>query len=217
MKIVSANFIKSAVKPSQYPEGTLPEIAFAGKSNVGKSSLINTLTQRKRLAKTSNSPGCTQLINFFNVNDELSLVDLPGYGFAKVPEKVKREWGAMVEAYLKGRHALCLVILILDIRRDPGENDLTMFNWLEFYGVSYLLVLTKTDKLSRQETTRRRQIILHALGRPDVPTILFSARSGKGRDELWQEIGKCVSPVAQIRAPQVSISVGKPDDSQGIP
>ena len=200
MKIISANFIKSAVKPSQYPEGSLPEIAFAGKSNVGKSSLINTLTRRKRLAKTSNSPGCTQLINFFTVNGELSLVDLPGYGFAKVPEKVKREWGAMVEAYLKGRHALCLLIFILDIRRDPGENDLTMFNWLEFYGVSYLLVLTKTDKLSRQETTRRRQIILHALGQPKVPSILFSARTGQGRDELWQEIGKCAGAVAQAKS-----------------
>ncbi|MCG6533619.1 MAG: ribosome biogenesis GTP-binding protein YihA/YsxC [Syntrophales bacterium LBB04] len=190
MKIVSAQFIKSAVLPSQYAETTLPEIAFAGKSNVGKSSLINALTQRKGLAKTSNSPGCTQLINFFIVNDQISLVDLPGYGFAKVPEAVKRNWGPMVEAYLKGRHALRLVVFLLDIRRDPGEHDLTMMRWFEFYRIPYVVVLTKTDKVSKQQVVYRRKIILNALDRPEATTVLFSIKTGAGKEGLWKEIEK---------------------------
>lgn len=190
MKIISANFIKSAVAPLQYPLASLPEIAFAGKSNVGKSALINTLTQRKGLAKTSNSPGCTQLINFFIVNNQLSLVDLPGYGFAKVPVAVKKKWGPMVEAYFKERSALRLVLFVLDIRRDPGENDLVMFRWLEFYRIPYLLVLTKTDKLSKQQTMLHRQTILDFFLHPSVPAVLFSARTGAGKEELWMEIEK---------------------------
>ena len=190
MKIISANFVKSAVTPLHYPPASLPEIAFAGKSNVGKSALINTLTQRKGLAKTSNSPGCTQMINFFTVNDELSLVDLPGYGYAKVPVAVKNKWGPMVEAYLKERSALRLVFFVLDIRRDPAENDLAMFRWLEFYRIPYLLVLTKIDKLSKQQTMLRRQAILDFFLRPSVPAVLFSARTGAGKEELWMEIEK---------------------------
>ena len=190
MKILSANFIKSAVLPPDYPPPSLPEIAFAGKSNVGKSSLINILLQRKGLAKTSSSPGCTQMINFFNINDEFSFVDLPGYGFAKVPLAVKKKWGPMVEAYLQGRSSLRLVIFILDIRRDPSENDLAMFRWLEFYGIAYLLVLTKIDKLSKQQTMLHRQTILDFFAHPSVPTVLFSAHTGAGKEELWQEIEK---------------------------
>lgn len=190
MKIISANFVKSAVAPPHYPPASLPEIAFAGKSNVGKSALINTLTQRKGLAKTSNSPGCTQMINFFTVNNQLSLVDLPGYGFAKVPVAVKNKWGPMVEAYLKERSALRLVLFVLDIRRDPGEKDLAMFRWLEFYRIPYLLVITKIDKLSKQQTLLRRRAILDFFLRPSVPAVLFSARTGAGKEELWMEIEK---------------------------
>ena len=190
MKIISASFVKSAVAPLQYPPPSLPEIAFAGKSNVGKSALINTLTQRKGLAKTSNSPGCAQLINFFIVNNQLSLVDLPGYGFAKVPVAVKKKWGPMVEAYFKERSALRLVLFVLDIRRDPGENDLVMFRWLEFYRIPYLLVLTKIDKLSKQQTMLHRQTILDFFLHPSIPAVLFSARTGAGREELWMEIEK---------------------------
>src|SRR5574340_353503 len=192
MKIISAQFIKSAVEPSHYSEGSLPEIAFAGKSNVGKSSLINVLTQRKRLAKTSNSPGCTQLINFFTVNDQISFVDLPGYGFAKVPEAVQRKWGPMVESYLKGRRTLRLVVFVLDIRRDPGEHDLTMMRWFEFYGFPYLLVLTKIDKMSKQQVIIRRRTILNFLGRPEATTVLFSVKTGAGKEELWKAIEKYV-------------------------
>ena len=170
----------------------MPEIAFAGKSNVGKSSLINTLTQRKGLAKTSNSPGCTQMINFFTVNNELSLVDLPGYGYAKVPLTVKNKWGPMIEAYFKERSALRLVLFVLDIRRDPGENDLAMYRWLEFYRIPYLLVLTKIDKLSKQQTMLHRQVILDFFSHPSVPAVLFSARTGAGKEELWLEIEKSI-------------------------
>jgi GTP-binding protein len=190
MKIISANFVKSAVLPLQYPPPSLPEIAFAGKSNVGKSSLINVLVRRKGLAKTSSSPGCTQMINFFTVNNQFSLVDLPGYGFAKVPVAVKNKWGPMVEAYLKERSALRLVLFILDIRRDPGENDRALFRWLEFYRIPYLFVFTKIDKLSKQQTMLHRQAILDFFLQPSVPAVLFSARTGVGKEELWMEIEK---------------------------
>ena len=192
VKILSANFVKSAAAPPHYPPASLPEIAFAGKSNVGKSSLINVLVRRKGLAKTSNSPGCTQMINFFTVNNELSLVDLPGYGYAKVPLAVKNKWGPMVEAYFKERSALRLVLFVLDIRRDPGENDLAMYRWLEFYRIPYLLVLTKIDKLSKQRTMLSRQAILEFFSRPSVPAVLFSARTGAGKEELWLEIEKSI-------------------------
>ena len=192
MKILAAAFVKSAVLPSQYPSGFLPEIAFAGRSNVGKSSLINTLTQRRGLARTSNAPGCTQLINFFTVNDRLSLVDLPGYGFARVPEAVKKNWGPMVETYLKERQALRLVVLVLDVRRNPGEHDLSLFKWFESYRIPCLIALTKTDKLSKQQVMNRRRVIMNHLTEQAVSAICFSARTGAGKEELWQEIEKYI-------------------------
>jgi GTP-binding protein len=190
MKIISADFVKSAAQPSQYPEGCLSEIAFAGRSNVGKSSLINALTQRKGLAKTSNSPGCTQLINFFIINNQISLVDLPGYGFAKVSERIKKQWGPMVEIYLKERQTLKLVVLVLDIRRDPTENDLSLIRWFDFYRIPFILVITKTDKVSRQQMLLRRNSILNHLEKQAVSAICFSAKTGAGKEELWQEIKK---------------------------
>ncbi|PIP07409.1 MAG: YihA family ribosome biogenesis GTP-binding protein [Syntrophobacteraceae bacterium CG23_combo_of_CG06-09_8_20_14_all_50_8] len=192
MKILAAAFVKSAVLPSQYPSGFLPEIAFAGRSNVGKSSLINTLTQRRGLARTSNAPGCTQLINFFTVNDRLSLVDLPGYGFARVPEAVKKNWGPMVETYLKERQALRLVVLVLDVRRNPGEHDLSLFKWFESYRIPCLVALTKTDKLSKQQVMNRRRVIMNHLTEQAASAICFSARTGAGKEELWQEIEKYI-------------------------
>ena len=192
MKILSANFVKSAVEPSHYPAGALPEIAFAGKSNVGKSSMINVLSQRRGLAKTSNSPGRTQLINFFNINDQISFVDLPGYGYAKVPEAVRKNWGPMVETYLKERRELCLVIFILDIRRDPDINDIKMFRWFDYYRIPYLLALTKIDKISKNQTINRRRVILDSFTRPALTTVLFSAKTGAGREELWGEVKKFI-------------------------
>jgi len=187
MKITSAEFVKSAVWPPQYPLATLPEIAFVGRSNVGKSSLINTLVGRRKLAKTSNTPGRTQLINFFTINEKVSFVDLPGYGFAKVSQSVKKDWGDMIEAYLRERLSLALVILILDIRRDPSEDDLSLRDWLENYRIPYLYILTKTDKLSNNQVIARQRAIERTLGvSADKKPILFSAITQKGKDNIWQ-------------------------------
>ena len=133
--VKSAEFVTSAVKPSQYPLAILPEIAFAGRSNVGKSSLINTLVNRKRLVKTSSTPGRTQLINFFIINGSIGFVDLPGYGYAKVPKSVKKNWGPMIETYLSERKTLKGVVLIIDIRRIPRAEELNLIDWLDYYKI----------------------------------------------------------------------------------
>ncbi|OGP90571.1 MAG: YihA family ribosome biogenesis GTP-binding protein [Deltaproteobacteria bacterium RBG_19FT_COMBO_43_11] len=190
MKIISAEFIKSAVWPPQYPSATLPEIAFAGRSNVGKSSLINTLVGRKNLAKTSNTPGRTQLINFFTINEKISFVDLPGYGFAKVAQSVKKNWGEMVEAYLKERQSLALVVFILDIRRDPSKDDLSLRDWLEHYRLPYLFILTKADKLSNNQAIVQKREIERAFNVSEKKkSILFSAKTQKGKDDIWRALG----------------------------
>jgi GTP-binding protein len=189
MKVTSTEFLKSATEPSQYPAESIPEIAFAGRSNVGKSSLINTLLNRKRLARTSTVPGKTRLINFFKINDRLCFVDLPGYGYAKVPLSVKKTWGPMVERYLKERKNLCLVILILDIRREPSDDDRALVEWLHHYDVNFIYVLTKTDKLSKnQVTVRRRTIMEHLKPMHDEGVILFSSKTGYGKDNVWKKI-----------------------------
>ncbi len=187
MKILSVQFVKSATSPSGYPPGDLPEVAFAGRSNVGKSSLINALLQRKQLARTSNTPGRTQLINFFNVNNEYLFVDLPGYGFARVPEAVKREWGPMIETYLRERSCLKLVIFILDIRRTPSKEDRDLKAWLDFYGLKTLFILTKSDKLSRGERKKRQREIGELLSVSEA-LIPFSAKTNLGREEIWVQI-----------------------------
>jgi len=189
VKILDVEFVKSATQPSGYPLGNLPEVAFVGRSNVGKSSLINALLNRKQLARTSNTPGRTQIINFFNVNNGLLFVDLPGYGFARVPEAVKREWGPMIETYLRERECLEMVIFILDIRRTPSEEDLALKGWLDYYGRKTLFVLTKSDKLSRGEMKNRQRNIQEFLNLPDIP-INFSAKTGLGRENIWEEIKK---------------------------
>jgi GTP-binding protein len=188
MKITKAEFIKSAVWPPQYPEALLPEIAFVGRSNVGKSSLINTLVGRKGLAKTSNTPGRTQLINFFTINEKLSFVDLPGYGFAKVSQSVKKDWGDMIEAYLRERQNLALVIFILDIRRIPSADDISLRDWLDSYRLPYLYILTKADKLSNNQAAAQRRIIEKELGVSAEKTILFSAVTQKGKDVIWKAL-----------------------------
>ena len=191
MIVKSAEFVTSAVKAAQYPEARHPEAAFAGRSNVGKSSLINTLVNRKRLVKTS-SPGRTQLINFFSVNDALSLVDLPGYGYAKVPASVRRKWGPMIETYLKGRETLKAVVLILDIRRTPGLEEQNFIDWLELYHRTAILVLTKADKLSKTDRKKRRQAIGAALGVDESTLILFSAKTRLGKSEVWSALERAV-------------------------
>jgi len=188
MKIISAEFVTSAVKPAQYPAPEFPEIAFAGRSNVGKSSLINTLVNRKRLVKTSTTPGRTQLINFFIINAGLMLVDLPGYGYAKVPAAVKKQWGPMIETYLSGRPSLKAVVLLMDLRRTPGIEELAFMDWLQQYGVASVPVLTKADKLSKTEQIKQRKRIAEALERTVESLILFSAKTGMGRETIWRQL-----------------------------
>ena len=198
MKIVSAEFITSAVKPSQYAPSQGPEIAFAGRSNVGKSSLINTLVNRRRLVKTSATPGRTQLINFFWVNDTLSLVDLPGYGYARVPVAVKRQWGPMVETYLSQRRALKGVTLIMDIRRQPGAEEFQLRDWLSRYQIPDLLVLTKCDKLSKNKQQIRRRAVAQGFGVSSEDLILFSAKTRLGREAVWQAINRLIGETPLI-------------------
>ncbi len=192
--VKSTEFIKSATKPSHYPESDLPEIAFAGRSNVGKSSLINVLVNRKNLVRTSSTPGRTQLINFFNVNNRFTLVDLPGYGFAKVPLAVKKEWGPMMEAYFATRENLKGVVLILDIRRTPTPDDRQMLQWLRAYGITSLLVVTKCDKVTRNERARQAAVIARALDVTKDDLCFFSALSRDGKDEVWERIERLLPP-----------------------
>ncbi len=188
MNIKSAEFVKSAVKPSQYPPAILPEIAFAGRSNVGKSSLINTLIGRKRLVKTSSTPGRTRLINFFNINQNITFVDIPGYGYAKVPAALKKNWGSMIETYLSTRTTLNGVVFILDVRRTPGQAELNLLDWLDHNRISFALVLTKSDKLSKAKQKLRQALIARVLSVVDEDLILFSAKSRQGKEAVWRAI-----------------------------
>jgi GTP-binding protein len=188
MKIISAEFVKSATKPSEYPQGNYPEVAFAGKSNVGKSSLINSLVNRKNLAKTSSSPGRTQIINFFLVNGKISLVDLPGYGYAKVSLQVRKTWKPMVESYLQTRKEIRLVILILDARRGFSPDDLALMDWLDYHKIPSFLVLTKADKLSQIERARQKRTLAENPLLAEKSQAFFSAVTGEGREEVWKII-----------------------------
>ena len=192
MIIKSAEFVTSAVKPSQYPPAVLPEIAFAGRSNVGKSSLINTLVNRKRLVKTSSTPGRTQLINFFNINEAFSFVDIPGYGYAKVPTAIKKNWGPMIETYITTRKTLKGVVLIMDIRRTPGPEEMNMLDWLNHYDIPSIPVLTKSDKLSKTKQQKQFIKIVTTLSSDKNQFIVFSAKSGQGKHEVWDAIKKLI-------------------------
>ena len=194
MIIKSTEFIKSAAKPGHYPPADFPEIAFAGRSNVGKSSLINVLVNRKNLVRTSSTPGRTQLINFFAVNGQFSLVDLPGYGYARVPLAVKKEWGPMMETYLSTRPNLRGVVLIFDIRRTPVAQDRQMIDWLRSYDIPPLLVVTKCDKVSRNEKTRQAAVIADSLGVERGELTFFSTITREGKDEIWTRIERVLFP-----------------------
>lgn len=192
---MDVEFIKSAFKEEHYPPPDKPEVAFAGKSNVGKSSLLNTLVNRRKLARTSSTPGRTQAINFFRFGKTLYLVDLPGYGFARVPVKVKKSWGLMVEDYLRTRETLKAVVVILDIRRDPSKGDKDLINWLNYYHIEPILVLTKADKISRQQTQRRSHLITGSLNEVSFSTpVIFSSLNRQGVAELWKKINKTALP-----------------------
>ena len=189
MKILSAEFVISAVGSKQFPKDHKPHIAIAGRSNVGKSSLINALLRRKKLVKTSTTPGKTQMINFFIINDQFYFVDLPGYGFARVPRAVTDAWAPMIESYIKDARELRAVVVLLDARREPDARDVRLVEWLRQYNIPAIYALTKTDKLNRQETQQSRQTIKSQLGIEDMP-ILTSAKDGQGINELWGEIRK---------------------------
>lgn len=174
---------------STIPENELPEIAFAGKSNVGKSSLINALMNRKSLARTSSQPGKTQTINFYNVNDEIYFVDLPGYGYAKANESVKAKWGKMIENYLHKSKQLLRVFLLIDIRHDPSENDRLMYEWILKQGFEPIIIATKADKIKRSQLQKQVKIIKEGLGVvPGSTVIPFSAETKQGRDEIYELI-----------------------------
>lgn len=192
MIIKSAEFVTSAVKPSQYPPAVLPEVAFAGRSNVGKSSLINTLLNRRHLVKTGSTPGRTQLLNFFLINAAFVFVDLPGYGYAKVPAHIRKKWGPMIETYLSTRPTLKGVVLILDVRRIPGPEERNLIEWLQHFDIPCLFVLTKADKLSKTKQQKQRQTIAASLFRAQEDLILFSAKSRKGKEEAWQAVERLI-------------------------
>jgi GTP-binding protein len=201
MKIKFAEFITSAAKPSQYPPENLPEIAFAGRSNVGKSSLINTLINRKHLVKTSSTPGRTQLVNFFNISETMVFVDLPGYGYARVPQAVRKKWGPMIETFLSKRKTLKGVVVILDIRRIPKTEDLDLIRWLDYYSIASILVITKADKLSKNKQFKQQTAILQALAVDRQDVILFSAKTRLGRDALWEAILTLIDKNPKSQAP----------------
>jgi GTP-binding protein len=191
IKITSAEFIISAASPTQFPKTQYPEIAFAGRSNVGKSSLLNTLVGRKSLAKTSSTPGKTQQINFFRLNDRFQFVDLPGYGYAKVARTEREAWARLIETYLVKREQLKLVVALSDIRHDPPQLDQEMFAWLDALGRDYLIVLTKYDKVSPAQAQKRKEQLLELTAgyshRLDV--IPFSAQTRYNYDRLMGTIG----------------------------
>lgn len=187
---------------STLPENLLPEFAFAGKSNVGKSSLINGLLNRRALARTSSQPGKTQTINFYNVNDDLYFVDLPGYGYAKVSVEVKAKWGKMIERYLKKSKMLKCIFLLIDIRHDPSANDKLMYDWIVSNGYKPVIIATKLDKLKRSQIQKHVKMVREGLGlaKEDI-LIPFSAETKQGRDEIWALIESLQNPDPEMAEP----------------
>lgn len=186
MKVTKAEFLKSAFKEDDWPKDAQPEIAFLGRSNVGKSSLINSLLSVRGLARTSSTPGRTQSLNFFSVNDQFKFVDFPGFGYARVPKQIKESWGEMATAYLAKRRQLVLSIHIVDSRHEPTKQDLQLHEWLEQSDKPRLIVATKSDKLSHNELRKNLQHIARVLDNDSI--VAYSAKSGRGRDELWRAI-----------------------------
>jgi len=198
VKIKTTEFVISAVKPEQYPDDALPEIALAGRSNVGKSSLINRLIQRKNLARTSGQPGKTQTLNYYRINESMYFVDLPGYGFARVSQETRKQWGKMIEKYLTERMNLRAVLHLVDIRHAPSAEDVMMSEWLDHIGIETCVVATKADKIPKGKRPAHVKVIREKLGlAKDRPLIVFSSEEGLGKDELWSWIEPRLSPVGQ--------------------
>jgi GTP-binding protein len=202
MKITSAEFIKSVYPTNDYPPGRYPEVAFAGRSNVGKSSLINTLLNRKGLARTSSSPGKTQSINFYLINGSFCLVDLPGYGYAKVPQQVRKKWSPLIKEYCRKRENLCGVAVIIDARVGPTPLDLSLINWLKDLSLPAIFIMTKSDKLSKNKIAKALQQTAKALSIDPEQIVPFSSQTGEGKKRLWQEIVHLINVSHDIKGVQ---------------
>jgi GTP-binding protein len=199
LKKPPVTFAGSAASAAQFPRDGLPEVAFLGRSNVGKSSLLNALAGTRNLARVSSTPGRTRLVNFFRVgtletkvDDALYLVDLPGYGYARVPEAMRKEWETLVSGYLGGREALALCVFLVDLRHDPSEGDETLRTYLDHYRLPYVVAATKSDKLGRGEANRRRDALSRGIGRNAVGVVAVSAEDGTGIEQLWKTIRAAV-------------------------
>lgn len=191
MEVKKSSLQAVGVKFEQYPDDNKPEIAFVGKSNVGKSTLINAILNRKSLARTSSQPGKTRTINFYNVNDSIYIVDLPGYGYAKASKTDIQKWSVMIEKYLQKRECLLGIILLIDIRHEPSKNDIMMYNWLKHYGYDIIIAATKSDKLNRSQIPKHLSVIKKTLNLlPEDKLIAFSGITKTGVAELWAEINK---------------------------
>jgi len=195
VKISSARFVKSATRPAEFPRDQRPEVAFCGRSNIGKSSLLNTLTNAHGLARTSSSPGRTQTINFFLVDDRMYFVDLPGYGYARVPKDIKEKWGTMTEDYLRDRNQLKLALMLVDSRMVPTESDTMMKQWLDHYRIPNAVVLTKTDKISRNQLNKALRTSADTLNTKEI--IPFSAVTGSGKDAILNRIRTAIDITPQ--------------------
>lgn len=189
MEIKKAEFIISAVKKHQYPTDDRPEIAFVGRSNVGKSSLINSLTNRRKLVKVSGTPGKTRQINFFLINENMYFVDLPGYGYAKVSKKEKENWGYIMEQYLVNREPLKKIVLLVDSRHKPTKDDIDMYNWIKYYNYEVMVVGTKLDKLKRNEISKNKKIIRDTLKMDkDEELLFFSSLTKEGKEQVLNSV-----------------------------
>jgi len=198
MKVNQAEFIISAVGPSQYPDDALPEIALAGRSNVGKSSLINRMINRKNLARTSSQPGKTQTLNYYKINQDLYFVDLPGYGYARVSKTQREQWGKFIENYLLNREPLKLVMQLIDLRHPPTKDDQAMYEWLRHHGVPVIVAATKADKIPKGKWQKHAKVVRETLGmdKGEQP-LVFSSELGLGKDELWALIEQHIGFVTE--------------------
>ncbi|HYK73060.1 MAG TPA: ribosome biogenesis GTP-binding protein YihA/YsxC [Pseudoneobacillus sp.] len=191
MKVTSSDIVISAVKPDQYPDTSIPEFALAGRSNVGKSSFINKMLNRKGLARISSKPGKTQTLNFYLINEILHFVDVPGYGYAKVSKKEREAWGRMIETYFTSRDQLKAVILIVDLRHPPTEDDRMMYGFLKHYEIPCIVIATKADKIPKGKWQKHLKVTKETLDiDPNDPIVLFSSETGLGKDEAWAVIGQ---------------------------
>lgn len=194
MKVKNASFVISAVSSKQYPETNMFEIALAGRSNVGKSSFINKLINRKSLARTSSKPGKTQQLNYYNIDDVFHFVDVPGYGYAKVSKTERAKWGKMLEEYFTTRHPLKMVFLLMDFRHDPTGEDKQMKEFVEYYNIPYCVIATKADKVKRGVWNKHESAFRKKLDLPSsTPIFIFSSETGEGSDKIWQVIDQLIT------------------------